>query len=61
MIKYNDLVVNCTEQYFNQDRLNIINMAYSNAQSLWNAGSCSSIVFFLIKTAVIDSSLKIKK
>lgn len=44
IVKYNDLIANekCKGEYFNQDRLNILEILHTNALSLWDAGSCSS-------------------
>ncbi|KAG4078001.1 hypothetical protein HA402_002052 [Bradysia odoriphaga] len=41
---YNNLFANetCRAKYFDQDRINVVEMVYSNAQSVWNAGSCSN-------------------
>lgn len=41
---YNDLFTDehCQAKYFNQDRLNIVEMVYTSIQSIWNAGSCTS-------------------
>lgn len=43
-IHYNNLLANdeCKALWFNRDRLNILELVYSSAQSLWTAGSCSS-------------------
>ncbi|XP_037027855.1 uncharacterized protein LOC119068400 [Bradysia coprophila] len=44
ILHYNELFANetCRAKYFDRDRINIVEMVYSNAQSVWNAGSCSN-------------------
>lgn len=50
-VAYNTLDANetCKAIYFNQDRLNVLQTIYSSSLSLWEAGSCASNLFCLIK------------
>lgn len=54
-VSYNKLVDNetCKAEFFNQDRLNILEMVFSSAKSLWDAGFCSSnFCILLIKLRI---------
>lgn len=47
--QYNDVIGNehCRAKYFDRDRINVVEMVYLNALSIFDAGSCLSNCFWL--------------